>query len=211
MGGPVEPAGGASAESDDGEPIEAEVVEEAAASLRPAQRVEGAPQPARPKGWPPGDRWPRLLVAENAKSWFASLGLGAAIGLVINWFLFVIHLDNEARSKADWFAGAGAFAAVAVALWQTNKIERQAAADAAQAAQRLEDELAAAKARSTRELQQARELHNVEMQAQRDQASIQRKHLLEQQQKQALSELGRAVNAYGFQVKSRDVVYDVVV
>lgn len=114
---------------------------------------------------------------------------GAAIG-----WLVAIHLDMG--PKAEWFSGFATVAAVGVALWQTLSIQRQAKADAADAAKRLQDEIDAAEQRSTRELENARELHRVELEAQREIARVQRVHLREQEFKLALIRVSRAVNDY---------------
>jgi flagellar motor switch/type III secretory pathway protein FliN len=97
---------------------------------------------------------------------------------------------------AEWFAGAGAFGAVAVAMWQTLNIQRRAKQDAAEAAERLRKEIAATEERSARELALMQRLHRVEMQAQRELARAQRIHLLELQQKQAMVDVSRAVSAH---------------
>ena len=122
------------------------------------------------------------------------LACGVATGLVILWV--TVFSGWAVGTKAEWFSGAGVFAAVAVALWQTLNIQRQAKRDAAEAAERLRTALAAAEARSAQELAQARELHKVEMQAQRELARVQRTHLVEQQQKQAVIDVSRAVSAH---------------
>jgi hypothetical protein len=126
-------------------PFEGKVV-----SVAPTDQDEVAKQPGT-RG-----RWPRWIVAIGRNwrdiGWFS---LGVGFGLVIDWFIFLS--DWGAGSKAEWFSGSGAFAAVAVALWQTNKVERQAAEDVKQAAERLR-----------RELAQARHLHQIEMEGQRE-------------------------------------------
>jgi hypothetical protein len=169
------------------------------------------------------DREPGWFVAIDRWRGIGELSLGFAIGIVIVWFFCFSHL--VVRPNSDWVVGAGAFAAVAVVLWQANRIQRQAQEvqrqakdDAHEAAERLARELAAAQeglrrefaaaqeglrrefaaaeARSAGELAHARELHRVELDAQKELARIQRVHLLELQQKQALAEVSRAVSAH---------------
>jgi hypothetical protein len=81
-------------------------------------------------------------------------------------------------------------------MWQTVYIQRKAKQDAAAAAGRLRMALASAEARSADELAHARELHRTEMKAQRELARMQRRHLLAQQQKQAMIDVSRAVSVH---------------
>lgn len=148
-------------------------------------------QPDRPMT--PSRGRPRWLSAGGSPraGWLAC---GFATGIVIVWI--IAFSGWEVGSKAQWFFGAGVFCVVAVALWQTVNMQRQAKQNAAEAAERLRTELAAAEARSAVQLAQARELHRVEMEAQRELARVQRNHLLEQQQKQAVIDVSRAVGAH---------------
>jgi hypothetical protein len=134
--------------------------------------------------------------------WFAS---AAAAVLVIVWFVFFSR--GESGSKADWFFGAVVFCAVLVTMWQTLTIQRQANQHAAEAAERLRAEVLAAEERAAREVAMAQALHRVEMEAreksfraeveaQRELARVERAHLVNQLQKQAMVEVSRAVNAH---------------
>lgn len=131
--------------------------------------------------------------------------LGAAAGIAATvWF--IVFSPGESGSKAQWFFGAVVFIAVLVSLWQTQRILRQSAHDAAAADDRLKRELAAAHERSTRELALIRSIHEAELDAQRELsraelaaqvelARVERAQLLAQQQKMAMIEVSRAVNA----------------
>jgi hypothetical protein len=134
--------------------------------------------------------------------WFAC-GVGGA--LAIAWFIFLS--GGELGSKADWFFGAVVFCVVVVTMWQTLTVQRQANQHAAQAAERLRSELVAAEERTAREIAMTQALHRVEMEArekafraeveaQRELARIERMHLLNQLQKQAMVEVSRAVNGH---------------
>ena len=134
--------------------------------------------------------------------WFAC---GVAGTLAIVWF--IIFSRGEIGSKAEWFFGAVVFCVVMVTMWQTLNIQRQASQHAAEAAERLCTELVAAEERAARELAMTQALHRVEMQArekvfraemeaQRELARVERGHLINQLQKQAMVEVSRAVNAH---------------
>jgi hypothetical protein len=125
--------------------------------------------------------------------------------VAIAWFIFLSH--GEIGSKADWFFGAVVFCVVMVTMWQTLNIQRQANQNAADAAERLRIELAAAEERSARELALIQTLHRVEMdakekshraelEAERELARVERLHLVHQLQKQALIEVSRTVNGH---------------
>src|SRR5262249_44606112 len=93
-------------------------------------------------------------------------------------------------------------------------IQRQAVQNAAEAAERLRKELAAAENRSARELEQTRTLHQAqidarqaeldaqqilhraETEAQYELARVERAHLLKRLQKQAMIEVSRAVSTH---------------
>lgn len=141
----------------------------------------------------PGHRGRRWFAAIDGWRGIGWLICGGAIGLVIGGF---ICSRSDIGSRAEWFAGAGAFGAVAVAMWQMLNIQRRAKQDAAEAAQRLRKEIAAAEERSARELALMQRLHRAEMEAQRELARVDRIHLLEQQQKQAMIDVSRAVSAH---------------
>lgn len=175
----------------------------------------GAAEPAEPGGASgstpsaqPSERrtrGPGRFFGGSSRRRIGWLACGVAVGLVIFWFVALSHW--AVGSKAEWFFGAAAFAAVAVALSQSTKIQRQANHDAREAAERLRRELCAAEARSASERAHARELHRVELDAQRklhrieldaqkELARIQRAHLLELQQRQAVAAVSRAVGAH---------------
>ncbi len=157
---------------------------------------------------------PQAVLAPRDRGWFAEidgwrgigwLACGAAGGLAIAWFILLG--PGESGSKADWFFGAVVFCVVMVALWQTVNIQREANQKAAKAAERLSIELAAAEHRSARELARTRELHKAEMEgqqkshraemdAQRELARLERSHLVNQLQRQAMIEVSRAVSAH---------------
>jgi hypothetical protein len=175
-----------------------------------------ASDPMKPPRWTePGRSEPRRFAAIDAWHAIGWLTCGVASGLVVLWLIF--FSPGEVGSKAEWFFGAAAFAAVAVALWQTLNIQRRARRDAAEAAERLrrelaaahqqvaaahqqvaaaQERLAAAQERSARELAHTQTLHRAEMDAQQELARVQHNHLLQQQQKQAMIEVSRAVSAH---------------
>ena len=158
-----------------------------------------------PQQTQPGPSAPRPFAAIGGWRGIGWLTCGVAVGAAIGW---VIALSpGEVGSKAEWLAGTGAFAAVAVALWQTANVRRQGKQDADEAAERLRRELAAAEERSARELaltqalqevemEAQQTLHRTEMQAERELARVERVHLRGQLQKQAMIEVSRAVNAH---------------
>jgi hypothetical protein len=131
--------------------------------------------------------------------------IGGATGVAaIVWFIF--FGPGEDGAKAQWFFGATVLVAVLFSLWQTHRILCRAASDAADAEERLGRELANAQERSTRELALVRSIHEAEMDSQRqlaraelaaqvELARVERVALLAQQQKLAMVEVSRAVNA----------------
>ena len=141
-----------------------------------------------------GGRGPHWFAAAQGSRGIWWLACGFAVGSAVGWLMFLSRA--EIGSKAEWFSGTGAFCAVAVALWQTLNIQRQAKQDAAEAAERLRTELAAADERFGRELALTQRLHRAEMESQRELARIQRLQLLEHQQKQAMIGVSRAVSAH---------------
>ncbi|WP_192725210.1 hypothetical protein [Mycobacterium sp. OAS707] len=154
----------------------------------PAPAAPVSPEPSR-QGWHP-------------VGWFAC---GIAGLLAIAWFIFFSR--GELGSKAEWFFGAAVFCVVLVTMWQTLTVQRQANRHAAAAAERLRVELVAAEERTAREIAMTQALHRVEMEArekvfraeveaQRELARIERMHLLNQLQKQAMVEVSRAVNGH---------------
>src|SRR6185312_1996808 len=132
--------------------------------------------------------------------WWFACGVAGTLGIV--WF--IIFSRGEIGSKAEWFFGAVVFCAVMVTMSQTLNVQRQANQHAAE---RLRTELAAAEERAARELAMTQALHRVEMEArekvfraemeaQRELARVERGHLINQLQKQAMVEVSRAVNAH---------------
>jgi hypothetical protein len=159
-----------------------------AALTTPSPQTPVSPEPRR-LGW-------------QGFGWFAC---GVAGVLAIGWFIFLSR--GELGSKADWFFGAVVFCAVVVTMWQTLTVQRQANQHAAQAAERLRSELLAAEDRTAREIAMTQALHRVEtearekmfraeVEAQRELARIERMHLINQLQKQAMVEVSRAVNGH---------------
>ncbi len=133
------------------------------------------------------------------------LSCGAVGGLAIAWF--ILGAPGEVGSKADWFFGAAVFCAVLVIMWQTVNVQRQANQRAALAEERLRIELAAAEERSARELASTQKLHTAELESQQKshraelaahhrQAEVERTHLRNQLQKQAVIEVSRAVSLH---------------
>jgi hypothetical protein len=112
-----------------------------------------------------GRRRTRRFAAVGGWRTVGWLACGVAGALAIAWFIFFSPV--EVGSKAEWFFGAVVFVVVLVTTWQTITIQRQAKHDAAQMAERLRQQLAAAEARSARELALAQTLHRAEMDAQR--------------------------------------------
>jgi hypothetical protein len=164
---------------------------------------------------------PDVEPARGDSGWFAVidgwrgvgwLACGAAGSLAIAWF--ILFSPGEMGSKADWFFGAVVFVVAAVAMWQTVNVQRQANRRVVEAGQRLHVELAAAQERSAREMKLAQELHDAavelhkaemdsqrrahraEMDAAQQQARLDRSHLINQLQKQAVTEVSRAVSAH---------------
>lgn len=145
--------------------------------------------------------------------WFAC---GVAGSLAIAWF--IVFSPGESGTKAEWFFGAAVMCVVMVSMWQLVTIQRLARRDAAEAAERHRKELAAAEERAMRELAMTQRLHRTQMEAQqrthhaemetqqqthhaeletqRELARVDRSHLINQLQKQAVIEVSRAVNAH---------------
>jgi hypothetical protein len=130
---------------------------------------------------------------------------GVAGSLAIVWF--IVFSRGEIGSKAEWFFGAVVLCVVLVTMWQTLGIQRQANQHLAEAAERLRTELVAAEERTARELAMTQALHRVEMEAreksfraeveaQRELARVERMHLINQLQKQAMIEVSRSVNGH---------------
>lgn len=168
---------------------------------------------------------PELGLNRRDGGWFAAidgwhgvgwLSCGAAGGLAVAWFILLG--PGEMGSKADWFFGAVVFCALLVVMWLTVNVQRQANQRAAQAGEQLRIELAAAEIRLVREraaaeersaremeltqklhraeLESQQKSHRAEMDAHREQAELERRHLLDQLQKQAVIEVSRAVGLH---------------
>lgn len=131
----------------------------------------------------------------------------AAVAVVIVIWVHPQHFSAAWGTVPDALAAFGTLCAVIVALWQSTVVRRQTQAEGIDAAKRLQNELAAAnertgrevaaaEERSRRELEAAEARHRAEIENQQQLARIQRVHLSEQQQKQALIEISRAVNAH---------------
>jgi hypothetical protein len=164
----------------------------------------------------PGSRSPRRFGAVGIWRGIGWL-VGGCVGiLAVAWFILLS--PGQTGSKAEWFFGAVVLCVVMVSMWQIVGIQRRARQDAAEAADRLRSELAAAEQRSARELaltqtlhraeieaqqtlhraeiEAQQKLHRAEMDAQRQLANIERTHLRNQLQKQAMIEVSRAVNEH---------------
>jgi hypothetical protein len=139
----------------------------------------------------PRRRTRRFAAVWRAVGWL-TCGLAGALAIV--WFIF--FSPGEVGSKGEWFFSAVVFVVVLVTMWQTITIRHQARRDAAQMAERLRQQLAAAEARSARELALAQTLHRAEIEAQRELARVERTYLVNQLQKQAMIEMSRAVSAH---------------
>jgi flagellar motor switch/type III secretory pathway protein FliN len=174
-----------------------------AAELQEPGQVRDSADPGQQRE--SGRRGPRRFATIGGWRVIGWLVCGVAGGLAIAWFIFLS--PGEVGSKAEWFFGAVVFVSVLVGMWQIINIQRQARQDAAEAAERLRQQLAAAEERSARELAQTQtlhraemeaqqKLHRAEMQAQSELARVERIHLLNQLQKQAMIEVSRAVGAH---------------
>ena len=152
---------------------------------------------------------PAAPVSGETRSFgWQTIGLfacGAVGSLAIVWF--IVFSRGELGSKAEWFFGAAVFCVVMASMWQTLNIQRQANQRAADAVERLRTDLVAAEERAAREVAMAQALHRVEMEArerafraeveaQRELARVERGHLINQLQKQAMVEVSRAVNGH---------------
>lgn len=138
----------------------------------------------------------------DARTGIGWLVCGVAGSLAIAWYILLA--PGEVGSKAEWFFGAVVFVVIVVTVWQTVTVVRQAQRETADVAERLRAELAAADERAAHdlaltrkrhrtELETQQKLHRAEMAAQRELARVQRRHLVEQLQKQAMIEVSRSV------------------
>lgn len=149
--------------------------------------------------------------AQQGSVWVLAAGLTVLVVALI-----VMLGPGETGSRADWFFGAAVFSLGLVTVWQSRSVHRRAARDAAEAADRLRAELAAAEMRSARQLALLRSLHETEreaqrelaradleahrnvaraeLEAQRNLARVERVHLLAQQQRLATTEVSRSVH-----------------
>jgi hypothetical protein len=153
----------------------------------------------------PVSRGPRWFAAIEGWRGIGLFACGVAGSLAIAWF--IVFSRGEIGAKADWFFAAVVSCVVMVTMWQTLNVQRQANLNAAQAAERLSAQLAAAEERAARELALSQALHRVEMEArerlyrseveaQQELARVERTHLINQLQKQAMIEVSRAVNRH---------------
>jgi hypothetical protein len=130
--------------------------------------------------------------------------------VAIGWFIF--FSPGESGSKADWFFGSVVFCVVLVVMWQTLNIQRQATQiaaeaaerlrnelvaaeqNAAEAAERLRKELVAAEERSARELELTRTLHQTEMESRQNlhQTEMESRQNLHQTEMKSRQNLHRA-------------------
>jgi hypothetical protein len=144
------------------------------------------------------------------------LACGVVAGLAIAWFILLA--PGQAGPKSEWFFGAVVLGAVLALMWLTVTDRRHADRRAAETVDRLREEMAADRARAAAdlaavedrlarelahaaklheaELQNQRTIHRAEMDAARSQASIERTHLRNQLQKQAVIEVSRAVGVH---------------
>ena len=167
----------------------------------------GAPPAGQDTGW---------FAAVDGWRGIGWLSCGLAGFVAVLWFILLG--PGAEGSKADWFFGAAVLCVVLVTMWQTANAQRQANRRASDAAERLRIELAAAQKRFDREraaaedrvarelefaqtlhkaeLESRQQSHRAEMDAHRRQAALERRHLLNQLQKQAVIEVSRAVGRH---------------
>lgn len=134
---------------------------------------------------------PKWREVWDANKGFVAVGFGGTTLLLL---IVAIIQGQDLQRKYPWvswgtvpesFAAVGTVLAVAVALWQSLVIRRQAKADNDAAAEQFQTELDA-----------AAERHRVELENQRELARVQRVHVQEQEFKLALIRVSRAANAY---------------
>lgn len=181
------------------ESARAESARAAEPSEQPGDRTEPIPLIAL------GSEPPPAAALPAGRSGIAWLVCGAIGAVAIAWYILLG--PGELGSKSEWFFGAVVFVVVMVTMWQTLNITRQARHDAAQAAERLRRELAAADERSAlelaltqkwhrAELESQQKRHRAELAAQQELARVERGHLVEQLQKQAMIEVSRSIGAH---------------
>jgi hypothetical protein len=172
------------------------------------QSIRAAEDSERGKATPKLEPPAAPVSGESSSFRWQTIGLfasGALGSLAIVWF--IVFSRGELGSKAEWFFGAAVFCVVMASMWQTLNIQRQANQRAADAVERLRTDLVAAEERAAREVAMAQALHRVEMEArerafraeveaQRELARVERGHLINQLQKQAMVEVSRAVNGH---------------
>lgn len=167
-----------------------------------SERGQAIASPEQLIGVPPPVSQEPSRFSWRTIGWFAC---GVAGSLAIAWF--IVFSPGESGTKAEWFFGAVVMCVVIVSMWQLVTIQRLARRDAAEAAERHRKELAAAEERAMRELAITQRLHRTQMEAQsrthhaemetqRELARVERSHLINQLQKQAVIEVSRAVNAH---------------
>lgn len=174
------------------------------------ERIASTEQLIPPRA--PVSREPRQLSWRTI-AWFAC---GIAGVSVTAWF--IVLSPGEIGTKAEWFFGAVVGCVALVSMWQVAAIQRAARRDAAEAAERHRNDLTAAEERAMRELamtqrlhrtqmesqqrmhdtqmQSQQRMHDTEMDTQRELARIERGHLVNQLQKQAVIEVSRSVNSH---------------
>ena len=142
----------------------------------------------------PVQRAPRRRAPIHRWRGIGWLACGLAGSVVIVWF--IVLSPGEIGSKAEWFFGAVVFVVVLVTMWQTLIIQRTAKRELALTQTWHRAEMDAHQKLHDAEIEAQQKLHRAEMDAQRELARIERVHLLEQLQKQAVIEVSRAVSAH---------------
>jgi hypothetical protein len=144
--------------------------------------------------------WLRDTWSANTTFLAAGFGITAAC-LIVLVVLQAVELHKR-YPITNWgdiptaFGAVATLSAVAVALWQSIVIGRQAKREGIEAAQRFERELTSARELHAAEMTAADERHKAELEAQRKIAREQRVHLREQEFKLALIRVSRAATAY---------------
>lgn len=168
-----------------------------------AESTRALDPPAVGEDSPRTEPMPLIVPVRGARQWLRPIGgwrgfgwllCGVAGGVAIAWYIF--RSPGEVGSKAEWFFGAVVFCVVLVSMWQTVNIQRQANQNAAEAAERHRRDLAIANERTAAELAHMQSVHRAEMEAQRELARVERIHLVNQLQKQAMIEVSRSVGEH---------------
>lgn len=150
----------------------------------------------------PPSRYRKVItwLSNNASALSAGFAITTAC-LILIVVLQTVELHRrypliQWGSVAEAFAAGGTVLAVAVALWQSIVIGRQAKQEGIEAAQRFERELTSARELHAVEMKAADDRHKAELEHQRELARVQRVHLREQEFKLALIRVSRAASAY---------------